>query len=198
MKLLTPLVAAALLAAAAPVQAVPVVFTTTLLGATEEPPTGSPGTGTGRVTLDEVAGTFRVETSFAGLVAETTAAHIHCCTAAAFTGNAGVATQVPVFVDFPLGVTSGSYDHTFGLLDPASYNPDFVTANGGTVGGMALGPAAAFVAGLEGGTAYLNIHSSEFPRGEIRGFLAPIPEPATVTLMLGGLAALALAGRRRG
>lgn len=193
MKLLTPLVAAALLAVAAPVQAVPVVFNTSLLGSTEEPPTGSPGTGTGRVTLDEDAGTFRVETSFAGLLAPTTAAHIHCCTAAAGSGNAGVATQVPVFIDFPLGVTSGSYDHTFGLLDPASYNPDFVTANV-----TVAGAAAAFVAGLEGGMAYLNIHSAEFPRGEIRGFLAaPIPEPGTITLMLGGLAALALAARRR-
>jgi hypothetical protein len=193
MKLLTPLVAAALLAVAAPVQAVPVVFNTSLLGSTEEPPTGSPGTGTGRVTLDEDAGTFRVETSFAGLLAPTTAAHIHCCTAAAGSGNAGVATQVPVFIDFPLGVTSGSYDHTFGLLDPASYNPDFVTANV-----TVAGAAAAFVAGIEGGMAYLNIHSAEFPRGEIRGFLAaPIPEPGTITLMLGGLAALALAARRR-
>ena len=195
MKLMTPLLTAAVLAvAAAPAaQAVPVVFQTTLLGSIEEPPTGSPGIGSGRVTLDEDAGTFRVETSFSGLVAPTTAAHIHCCTTAAFTGNAGVATQVPVFVDFPLGVTSGSYDHTFGLLDASSYNPAFVTAIGGTVADA----AAAFVAGIEGGMAYLNIHSSEFPRGEIRGFLAPIPEPATVTLMLGGLAALALAGRRR-
>jgi hypothetical protein len=194
MKLLTPLVAAALLAAAAPVQAVPVVFNTTLLGSTEEPPTGSPGTGSGRVTLDEDAGTFRIETSFAGLLAPTSAAHIHCCTAVAGSGNAGVATQVPVFIDFPLGVTSGTYDHVFGLLDAATYNPAFVTNHGGTVDGA----AAAFVAGLEGGMAYLNIHSEEFQSGEIRGFLAaPIPEPATVTLMLGGLAALALAGRRR-
>ena len=194
MKLLTPLVAAVLLAgAAAPVQAVPVVFTTQLLGATEEPPTGSPGTGSGRVTLDTDAGTFRIETSFAGLLAPTTAAHIHCCTDLAGSGNASEATQEPVFIDFPLGVTSGSYDHVFGLLDAASYNASFVTASGGTVAGA----AAAFVAGIEGGMAYLNIHSLDFPVGEIRGFLAPIPEPATVALMLGGLAALALAGRRR-
>lgn len=191
--LLTPLLAGALLAFAAPAQAVPVVFITSLSGGAEEPPNASPGTGSSFVTLDRDAATLRVEVSFANLLAGTTAAHIHCCTDAPNTGVAGVATQVPTFIDFPLGVTSGSYDRTFDLNDAATYNPAFITNfGGGTVAG-----AFDFLAdGIEGGMAYLNLHTSAFPGGEIRGFLAPIPEPATVSLLLGGLAVLALAGRR--
>jgi hypothetical protein len=191
--LLTPLLAGALLAFAAPVQAVPVVFITTLTGAAEVPPNSSPGTGTGRVTLDEDAQTLRIETSFSGLTANTTVAHIHCCTAAPNTGTAIPATQVPTLIGFPAGVTSGSYDQLFDMTDAASYNPAFITdVGGGSVGGA----FAAFGAGIESQTAYLNIHTTEFPAGEIRGFLAPIPEPATVSLLLGGLAVLAMAGRR--
>ena len=32
---------------------------------------------------------------------------------------------MPAFAGFPLGVTSGTYDHTFSLLDPTFYNPAF-------------------------------------------------------------------------
>ena len=34
--------------------------------------------------------------------------------------------------------------------------------------------------GLFAGTEYLNIHTTAFPGGEIRGFLSPVPEPAGV------------------
>lgn len=189
--LLTPLLAGALLAFAAPAQAVPVVFITSLSGAAEAEPNASPGTGSSQVTLDRDAATLRVQVSFANLLAGTTAAHIHCCTEAPGTGVAGVATQVPTFLDFPLGVTSGSYDRTFDLTDAASYNPAFITDFGGSVEGA----FDLLADGIEGGMAYLNLHSSDFPAGEIRGFLVPIPEPATVSLMIGGLAALALGAR---
>jgi hypothetical protein len=58
------------------------------------------------------------------------AAHIHCC--APLGTNAGVATTLPAFLGFPLGVTQGTYlSPVFGLLDPTFYNPAFVSLEGG-------------------------------------------------------------------
>src|ERR1700732_86713 len=44
--------------------------------------------------------------------------------------NAGGATTVPAFSGFPLGVTSGTYDHVLDLTSASSYNPAFVTMQG--------------------------------------------------------------------
>jgi hypothetical protein len=134
------------------------------LNETPPHPTSS-ASGTATITWDVAANTMTVDVQFSGLSTPDTASHIHCCVAAP--GNAGVATQVPFFAGFPIGVTSGTYSHTFDMLDPASYNPAFVTANGGT----AASAEAALLAGSEAGHAYLNIHSMMFPGGEIRGFL---------------------------
>lgn len=78
-------------------------------------------------------------------------------------------------------MTSGTYDHTFDLTLASSYNPAFITANGGSVAFA----ANAFIVALEDGKAYLNIHTSDFAGGEIRGFLAPVPEPTTIALHSG-------------
>ena len=94
-----------------------------------------------------------------------TAAHIHCCISAP--GNAGVATTVPTFTGFPGGVTSGTYAHTFDMLNAASYNPAFIASHGGT----AASAAAALLAGMRAGQTYLNIHPTMFGGGEMRGFL---------------------------
>jgi len=147
-------------------------FTTTLNGANEFPPNGSPGTGTATVLWDDAAHTMTVSVTFSGLTGTTTASHIHCCVSPmAVTPTAGVATQLPTFSGFPLGVTSGSFTQTFDMTNASSYNPAFVTANGGTVAGA----EAALLAGLHAGTAYLNIHTLLFPAGEIRGFLGEVP-----------------------
>jgi hypothetical protein len=171
-------------------QAAPIVYTATLNGASESPPNASPGTGFAEIDFDLAAHTMFVHVVFSDLLAGTTASHIHSPTAVPGTGTAGVATTVPTFTAFPLGVTSGTYDHLFDMSSATSYNPAFVTANGGTVAGA----EAVLAASLAAGTAYLNIHTTEFPGGEIRGFLA-VPEPAS--LLLFGLGLIALAGVRR-
>jgi hypothetical protein len=173
-----------------------IVFNTSLSGAAEEPPNTSPGTGTATVTWDTITHLMRVEATFSGLLANTTAAHIHATTALPGQGTAGVATQTPSFSGFPLGVTFGSMDNTFDMTLASSYNPAFVTASGG----VPQAEAALFAA-LNDGKAYFNIHSTQFPAGEIRGFLAgqpAIPEPSTVCLLgMGAVGLLGFAWRRK-
>ena len=173
---LSAIVAVALTAPAA--NAVPIEFTATLNGPSESPPNASPGTGFAEVDFDIAASTMRVRVDFTGLTSSTTASHIHCCTTTPFTGTAIVATTVPTFPTFPLGVTSGTYDRTFDMTLASSYNPAFIAAEGGTV---ALAETALFN-GLFAGTEYLNIHTTEFPTGEIRGFFNPVPEPGSLAL----------------
>ncbi|MCB1879244.1 MAG: CHRD domain-containing protein, partial [Gammaproteobacteria bacterium] len=55
---------------------------------------------------------------------------------------------------------------------------------------------AALSNGLAGGNAYLNIHTTAFPGGEIRGNLAPVPEPTTLGLIGLGLAGFGYARKR--
>jgi hypothetical protein len=185
-------IAAALVCATA-AQAAITVYSVTLNGASESPPNASPGVGSGFVTIDTIANTMAVDLTFSGLLGTTTASHIHAPTAAPFTGTAGVATTTPTFTGFPLGVTSGSYSHTFDLLLASSYNPAYVTANGGTVAGA----EAALLSSIASGQAYLNIHTTVVPGGEIRGFLIAVPEPATWMTMLLGFAAIGFVIRRR-
>ena len=187
------MIACALTCASA-AQATITVYNATLTGPNESPPNASPGTGTAVVTIDDVAKTMTVSVSFSGLTSPTVASHIHAATAAPGTGTAGVATMVPAFTNFPLGVTSGSMQPTlFDLLAASSYNPAYITANGGTPATA----AAALISAIASGRAYFNIHTTQFPGGEIRGFLATVPEPASWMLMLLGFGAIGFALRRR-
>jgi hypothetical protein len=161
------------------------------LGNFENPPTGSLGTGFAEVTIDTAANTMEVFVTFSGLTSGNTASHIHCCIAPG--GNTGVATTTPTFTGFPSGVTSGTYDHTFDLTSASSYNPAFVTANGGTVASA----EATLLAGLDAGNAYLNIHTTNFGGGEIRGFLHAVPEPSTWAMLLIGFAGVGFMAYRR-
>jgi hypothetical protein len=183
---------AGLLLAAPFASAVTITFSADLSALNENPTNPSPGTGFALVTWDTTLHSLTVDVNFSGLVGTTTASHIHCC--AVPPTNAGVATQVPTFLSFPLGVTSGTYFHTFDTLAVATYNPAFITAHGGTVAQA----EADLLAGMIAGQTYLNIHTTFRPGGEIRGFLTEVPEPATVLLLGAGLSAVAVRRRRRG
>jgi len=162
-----------------------ITYTASLNGVIEAPPNASPGTGEATLVYDPIARTYTLSTTFRDLLGVVTVAHIHAATANPFTGTAGVATPTPTFPGFPAGVSSGTYDVVLSSIATSSYNGAFITNNGGT----ALSAEAAFRSTLDSGRAYLNIHSSLFPGGEIRGFFVPSPSAAAM-LGLGGLVAM--------
>ena len=169
-------------------------YAAVLSGATEVPAVVTPGTGSAKLTVDTVAKTYRLVFDFRDLTGNSTVAHIHGPTETAGIGTAGVMTQTPSFAAFPVGVTAGSFDQTFDMTLATTWNPAFVTTQGSIANAEST-----FLASLAGGTAYLNIHSSTYPRGEINGFftVAPIPLPAGVVLSLSALALLGLVGAGR-
>lgn len=166
-------------------------FSALLTGAAQNPQIETTGRGFGLVTHNDVLNNLSVEISFADLLGNTTVAHIHCCTDAP--GNVGVAVG---FDGFPSGVTQGTYGIPgapilIDLTNTASFGSAFLSNNGGT----AAGAEAALVAGLLANQAYINIHSSFAPSGEIRGFLQSVPTPASLPVV--GLGLLGLIGVRR-
>jgi len=170
-------------------------YTAILTGPQESPPNTSPAIGAAVVKFDPVSHILEVDVAFSGLILPSTISHIHCCTTTAGAGVAGVATEIPTFGGFPMGVTSGAYTNTYNTSLTASWNPAFLSSHGGTTAGA----EAAFATGLNAGEAYLNIHSERYPGGEIRGFLmaAPVPEPATIAMLGLGIPAVLLMARRR-
>jgi hypothetical protein len=122
---------------------------------------------------------MHVQVSFSGLTSGTIASHIHASTPLPFFGTAGVATTTPTFAGFPLGVTSGTYDNTLDMTLASSYNAPFLAASGGNTGAAELALLNASLTNQ----SYLNIHTTNFTGGEIRGFLRLVPEPSSVILM---------------
>ena len=173
-------------------QAAIINYVAHLNGGAEVPVNQSPGFGLARVTYDDVAHTLDISAVFDDLIGTTTMAHIHCCTMTPLTGTAGVATTTPSFVGFPLGVTEGTFNSLLNLTLASSWNPAFITANGGTTAGA----EAVFAAGLASGRTYFNIHTTFAPGGEIRDFLQ-VPEPASISMIAIGLGAAIVARRRR-
>jgi hypothetical protein len=132
------------------------------LGAGETGAILSDGKGTLKLTLDRVSSTISFELTFSGLSAPVTQSHIHF-------GRVHTAGGVMVFFCTNLG------------NGPAGTQP--CPPNGGTVTGTfsaanVVGPAAqnvkpgdfdALTDALFSNSAYANVHTANFPAGEIRG-----------------------------
>ena len=169
-------------------------YSVVLSGPGESPANASPGFGIGTVEFDNFLNTLTLSLTFNNLLGTTTASHIHAATTSPFAGTAGVATTTPYFAGFPIGVTSGSYHAVLDLTLASSYNPSYVTANGGTTAGA----EAALAAAMASGEAYWNVHTTDFAGGEIRGFLVAVPEPSILALLgLGGIGTTVCAWKKR-
>ncbi len=167
------------------------LYSVSLNGLNEAPPNASPGFGSGTIAYDNVARTLSINVSFSGLLGNTTVAHIHGPTVIPFTGTAGVVLTPGTLPGFPAGVTSGAYVNTLNLALASTYPAAYITANGGTT----LGAETAITSAMAAGRTYLNIHSTVYGGGEIRGFLTAVPEPSSLALL--GLGAAAIAVRTR-
>lgn len=172
------------------VRAAPITFVTTLA------PEAAGATGSGAVTLvyDADAHTLSIDAQWSGLSGTTTVAHIHCCTAAPDTGTAGVAVTPMTLPGFPEDLQAGTYATLLMLSLESTYTASFVTNFGG---GTIPGAEAALFQGLSDGTAYFNIHTTEFPGGEIRGHTQAVPEPLSLVLVGLGLLGIIVARRFR-
>ena len=156
-------VAAAMLISATPSAAQVVNMTATLTGAEET--TSTPGVlglltgavGTATVSVDATNEEVAVQLNLFNFATGTTAGHIHV-------GPRGVAG--PVVLNFPIPAQrTGDLPLSFRLGVAA-----FVARPE-----IGINTMSDLIQAIVGGGAYVNIHTSQYPAGEIRGQLVPVP-----------------------
>lgn len=141
-------------------------FKADLIGFDEVPSLSTPASGTFRMEIDPTDTSFDYELSYSGLVGNVTQAHIHIaqkdvngaimvffCTNL---GNGPAGTQLCP------GPNAGSVTGTI-------TSADVVASAAGQ--GIAAGEFAEVLRAIRAGRVYVNVHSTVFPTGEIRGQL---------------------------
>ena len=157
-------------------------MTVTLNGAQERPtPVATPGTGVGSVFLNEADRTLTINLSSRDLTSDITGAHIHLVAP----GTPDPTNAVGPVV-FNIIARSGLTAPLIGSASSFAF-PTTVFTN--------LTPAQ--ITAFFEGRAYFNIHTQNFPAGEIRGNLAAVPEPSSLDLSASGAAGLLILARRR-
>jgi hypothetical protein len=146
---------AALLIGTAAASAQVVVATATLGGGDETPILLSGAAGTAEVAIDVAAKEFAVTLRIFNIPTTTTAGHIHV-------GSKGIAG--PVVIDFPaIAGRLGDFVTTFRVGEAAfRANP-----------AIGINTVDDVIQAVANGNAYVNIHTTTFPAGEIRGQLVP-------------------------
>jgi len=133
-----------------------VTYKATLTGAAERPtPVASNGTGSFTGVYDPNTGLMTYTVTYSGLGSASTASHIHCCGTDAQAVGVLVNFQTFGNVLFTPGPTSQTYNGVI-LLTPAF-------SASATINGDSLRKA------MDAGLTYVNVHSSQFPGGEVRG-----------------------------
>lgn len=155
----------------------------TLDGAQEAPPNTSFAAGSASVTIDDSLGLISFYTAVMGLAhTDFTAAHIHMAPAGL---SGGVVVPLHPIADF---------------MGPVSLGPVVVPTSFGMTGeGKPIGTGLAAAINASPFDFYLNIHTTAYPGGEVRGqlALAPVPEPAGFAMLMAGLGLVGVAIRRR-
>jgi hypothetical protein len=144
---------------------------------------GGARTGSGSFSLFlSATNTLTISGTFSGLSGNSTLAHIHG-PSGPFPATAGVIYDfTPSGLNLAtLGGTSGGINGTFPLIPKGS---------GGSY------TVAQQIDDLNNGLWYLNVHSTTFGGGEIRGVITQVPEPSTLGLAGLGVAAIMFAVRR--
>jgi hypothetical protein len=125
----------------------------------QEPPVESEGTGRGIFRFADDLSELEARVDVEGLTGEVTAAHLHCAIA-------GVSLEDNIFVDLVPALPDGRIvDDVFDNED-VTVNPTCVDACGFEINNIASLRKAA-----DDGCVYLNVHTDEFPDGEVRGQL---------------------------
>ena len=159
-------------------------FSTTLSGADEPVPNASPVAGTASFALSGTMLTYSVEVQFSG-------------SGSTELGNGGSSSLDPVYFNIPIQVTvNDSGGPIPGLSLPVYDDPGFMPGAGNGFDFLWSDNTAtldaAQVSELATGQWFVNVTTGNFPDGELRGQIMPVPEPATWTLFLFGALSLVI------